>query len=52
MAQPNIKNTLATMMPGRLLDISFAYVFSDESDPTPSSHKPANGMCLLFKAYD
>ena len=44
MAQPNIKNTLATMTPGRFLDVSFAYVFMDESDPTPSHYKPANGI--------
>ena len=45
-AQPNLKNSLTTMKPGRLLDISFAYVFSDESDPTPSPHRPANGPLL------
>jgi len=50
MAQSNLKNTLTTMTPGRLLDICFAYVFSDESDPTPSPLKPVNGisnMCIV-----
>jgi hypothetical protein len=42
-AQPNLKHLLTTMKPGRLLDISFAYVFSDEGDPTPSYHRPVNG---------
>jgi len=45
-AQPNLKNTLTSMKPGCLFDISFAYVFSDESDPTPSLHRPVNGMSL------
>jgi hypothetical protein len=41
------------MKPGRLLDISFAYVFSDETDPTPSPHRPVNGTSgLLSEAYD
>ena len=31
------------MKPGRLLDVSFAYVFSDESDSMPSPHRPVNG---------
>lgn len=51
-AQPNLKNTLATLKPGRLLDISFAYVFSDESDPTPSPHKPVNGIVSIVQTYN
>ena len=39
------------MKPGRLLDISFAYVFSDDSDPVPSPHKPINGTTPLTKAH-
>ena len=31
------------MKPGRLLDVSFAYVFSDESDSMPSPHRSVNG---------
>ena len=51
MSQPNLKNSLTVMKPGRLLDISFAYVFSDESDPTPSPHKPINGGTTLTETY-
>jgi len=36
------------MKPGRLLDISFAYVFSEDADPTPSLHMPINGITLSF----
>jgi hypothetical protein len=46
--QPNLKNPLTVLQPGRLLDISFAYVFSDESDPTPSHHRPVNGMVFML----
>lgn len=51
MSQPNLKNPLTVMKPGRLLDVSFAYVFSDESDPTPSPYKPINGATPLTEAY-
>ena len=51
MSQSNLKNPLTVMKPGRLLDVSFAYVFSDESDPVPSPHKPINGTTPLTKAH-
>ena len=51
MSQPNLKNSLTVMKPGRLLDVSFVYMFSDESDPTLSPHKPINGGTTLTEAY-
>ena len=50
-SQPNLKNPLTSMRPGRLLDVSFAYVFSDESDPMTSPHKPVNGNFSISNAY-
>jgi len=38
------------MKPGRLLDVSFAYIFSDESDPTPSPHRPVNGTSSFVQS--
>ena len=38
------------MKPGRLLDVSFAYVFSDESEPTPSPHRPVNGTSSFVRS--
>jgi len=39
------------MKPRRLLDVSFVYMFSDESDPTLSPHKPINGWTTLTETY-
>ena len=39
------------MKPGRLLDVSFAYVFSDEIDSMLSPHKPIDGATPLTRAY-
>jgi len=49
-AQPNLKNILTAMKPGRLLDVCFAYVFSDESDSTPSPHAPVNGTSSFIRS--
>ena len=38
------------MKPGRLLDVSFAYVFSDESEPMPSPHRPVNGTSSFVRS--
>ena len=38
------------MKPGRLLDVSFAYVFSDESESTPSPHRPVNGTSSFVRS--
>ena len=38
------------MKPGRLLDASFAYVFSDESDSMPSPHGPVNGASSFVRS--
>ena len=38
------------MKPGRLLDVCFAYVFSDESDSTPSPHAPVNGTSSFIRS--
>ena len=38
------------MKPRRLLDVSFAYVFSDESEPTPSPHRPVNGASSFVRS--
>lgn len=41
------------MTPGRLLDISFVYIFSDDNDMMPSSHRPVNDISLFIsKAND
>ena len=38
------------MKPGRLLDVSFAYVFSDESDSMPLPHGPVNGAFSFVRS--
>ena len=50
--QPNLKNPLTVLKPGRLLDISFAYIFSDENDPTPSHQRPVNGIFSRLQTHD
>jgi hypothetical protein len=51
-SQPNLKNPLTTLKPGRLLEVSFVYVFSDEGDRTPPYHTPVNGTSSLSKSHD
>ena len=43
-AQPNLKNILTTLKPGHLLNVSFVYIFSNESDAISSPHGPVNGI--------
>ena len=38
------------MKPGRLLDISFAYIFSDENDSMPSPHRPIDGTSSFVRS--
>ena len=41
---------MTAMKPRRLLDVSFAYVFSDESEPTPSPHRPVNSTSSFVRS--